>query len=251
LQKQLWPDTFVVVDHNLNTAVNKIRETLGDSAENPRFVETLPRRGYRFIAPIEGAMQASAPDSTSQNARAANQQAMNLVVEKPAAEVPALFGPRTVWLALTACAFLITFLVGFNVGGLRQRFFGRPESGTVRSIVVLPFGNLSRDPEQEYFADGMTEALTAELAQIRTLKVISRTSAMQYKGTKKLLPQIAQELGVDAVVEGAVQRSGDKVGITVQLIHAPSDRHLMAKSYEPGPARCPGSSARNCPRRRG
>ncbi len=99
---------------------------------------------------------------------------------------------------------------------------------------MLPLENLSRDPEQEYFADGMTEALTTELAQISALKVISRTSVMQYKGTKKSLPQIAQELGVDAVVEGAVQRSGDKVGITVQLIHAPSDRHLLAKSYERG-----------------
>ena len=119
-----------------------------------------------------------------------------------------------------------------NVGGLRQRFFGRPDPGAIRSLAVLPLENLSQDPEQEYFADGMTEALTTELAQIGTLKVISRTSVMQYKRTKKLLPQIGKELGVDAVVEGAVQRSGDKVGITVQLVHAPTDRHLLAKSYE-------------------
>jgi TolB-like protein/Tfp pilus assembly protein PilF len=99
---------------------------------------------------------------------------------------------------------------------------------------VLPLENLSRDPDQEYFADGMTEALTTELAQISSLKVISHTSVLQYKGTKKPLPQIAQELNVDAVIEGAVQRSGDKVEITVQLIQAPSDRHLWAKSYERG-----------------
>lgn len=105
---------------------------------------------------------------------------------------------------------------------------------TIRSLAVLPLENLSKDTEQEYFADGMTEALTTELAQISSLKVISRTSVMQYKGTKKPLPQIARELAVDAVIEGAVQRSGDKVGITVQLIHAPSDRHLWAKSYERG-----------------
>ncbi|HAF24945.1 MAG TPA: hypothetical protein DCK93_18915 [Blastocatellia bacterium] len=141
---------------------------------------------------------------------------------------------RTVWLIFIAGAFLVAFFVGFNVGGLRQRIFGRPDGATIRSIAVLPLENLSRDPEQEYFADGMTEALITELAQISALRVISRTSVMQYKGTKKSLPQIAQELNVDAVVEGAVQRSGDNVGITVQLIRGPSDRLLLAKSYERG-----------------
>jgi TolB-like protein/Flp pilus assembly protein TadD len=146
--------------------------------------------------------------------------------------------PRRRGLALLVAGIALALLAGaaalMNVGELRQRFFGRSDPGTIRSLAVLPLENLSRDPEQEYFADGMTEALTAELAQISALKVISRTSVMQYKGTKKSLPQIAQELGVDAVVEGAVQRSDDKVGITVQLIQAPSDRHLLAKSYERG-----------------
>jgi serine/threonine protein kinase len=140
--------------------------------------------------------------------------------------------PQRRGLALLVAGIALALLAGAvtltNVGGLRQRFFGRSDPGTIRSLAVLPLENLSRDPEQEYFADGMTEALTTELAQISALKVISRTSVMQYKGTKKSLPQSAQELGVDAVVEGAVQRSGDKVGITVQLIHAPSDRHLLA-----------------------
>ena len=144
--------------------------------------------------------------------------------------------PQRRGLALLVAGITLVLLAGaaalMNVGELRQRFFGRPDPGTIRSLAVLPLENLSHDPEQEYFADGMTEALTTELAQIGTLKVISRTSVMQYKRTKKLLPQIAKELGVDAVVEGAVQRSGDKVGITVQLIHAPTDRHLLAKSYE-------------------
>ena len=144
--------------------------------------------------------------------------------------------PQRRGLALLVAGITLALLAGaaalMNVGELRQRFSGRPDPGTIRSLAVLPLENLSQDPEQEYFADGMTEALTTELAQIGTLKVISRTSVMQYKGTKKSLPQIAQELGVDAVVEGAVQRSGDKVGISVQLIRAPSDRHLWAKSYE-------------------
>jgi len=144
--------------------------------------------------------------------------------------------PQRRGLAFLVAGIALALLAGAvalrNVGGLRQRFFGSPDPGTIRSLAVLPLENLSHDPEQEYFADGMTEALTTELAQISTLKVISRTSVMQYKGTNKPLPQIARELGVDAVVEGAVQRSGDKVGITVQLIHATTDRHLLAKSYE-------------------
>ena len=239
LRAKLWPeDTFVDFEHSLNAAVNKLREALDDDANNPRFIETVPRRGYRFIAPVEGALPASAPDSTNLDAPAANQEAIDLGVEKSAAEVPMPSGARprrrTLWLVFAACAFLVALLVGFDAGGLRQRFFGRPDPGGIRSIAVLPLENLSHDPEQEYFADGMTEALTTELAQISALKVISRTSVMQYKGTKKSLPQIAQELSVDAVVEGAVQRSGDKVEITVQLIQAPTDRHLLAKSYERG-----------------
>ncbi len=239
LRAKLWPeDTFVDFEHSLNAAVNKLREALDDDANNPRFIETVPRRGYRFIAPVEGALPASAPDSTNLDAPAANQEAIDLGVEKSAAEVPMPSGARprrrTLWLVFAACAFLVALLVGFDAGGLRQRFFGRPDPGGIRSIAVLPLENLSHDPEQEYFADGMTEALTTELAQISALKVISRTSVMQYKGTKKSLPQIAQELNVDAIVEGAVQRSGDKVEITVQLIHGPSDRHLLAKSYERG-----------------
>jgi TolB-like protein/Tfp pilus assembly protein PilF len=140
--------------------------------------------------------------------------------------------PRMFWPTFIACALLVAFVIGFNVTGLRERLFGRPDSGKIRSLAVLPLENLSRDTEQDYFADGMAEALTTELAQISALKVISHTSVVQYKGTKKSLPKIAQELGVDAVVEGAVERSGDKVQITVQLIQASSDRHLWARSYE-------------------
>jgi TolB-like protein/DNA-binding winged helix-turn-helix (wHTH) protein/Tfp pilus assembly protein PilF len=233
----LWPkDTFVDFEHSLNAAVNKLREALGDDANNPHFIETVPRRGYRFIAPVEPAFLPSAPNSANQDVPTVDQEAIDLTAGKPAAEVPAPAGTgtqfRRVWAAFLACAFLVALFVGFDGGGLRRRFWGIADPGAIRSLAVLPLENLSRDPEQEYFADGMAEALTTELAQISSLKVISHTSVVQYKGTKKSLPQIAQELGVDAVVEGAVQRSGDKVGITVQLIHAPTDRHLLAKSYE-------------------
>ena len=139
--------------------------------------------------------------------------------------------PFSLWASVALVAGVLA-LVAFSAIALRQRFLGKPDAATIRSLAVLPLENLSRDPEQEYFAEGMTEALTTELAQISALKVISHTSVEQFKGTKKSLPQIAQELNVDAVVEGAVQRSGDNVEITVQLIHAPSDRHLWAKSYE-------------------
>jgi len=239
LNKRLWPeDTFVDFERGLNKAINKLRAALRDNAEKPRFIETLPQHGYRFIAPLEGALPESLPSSTDQELPTANQETKDLTTERPAAEVPAPAGTRTqrrrVWLGFLACSSLVALLVGFDVGGLRQRFLGRPDPNAIRSLAVLPLENLSRDPEQEYFADGMAEALTTELAQISALKVISHTSVVQYKGTKKPLPQIAKELGVDAVVEGAVQRSGDKVAITVQLIHAPSDRHLWAKSYERG-----------------
>src|SRR5258708_31754751 len=152
---------------------------------------------------------------------------------EPAEPTPAS-KPFRLWLLAGLVAAGVLALVAFSAIRLRERFLGRSD-GTQpvsHSLAVLPLENLSRDPDQEYFADGITEALTTELAQISSLKVISHTSAVQYKGTKKALPRVAQELSVDAVVEGAVQRSGDRVEITVQLIEAPSDRHLWAKSYE-------------------
>jgi TolB-like protein/Flp pilus assembly protein TadD/predicted Ser/Thr protein kinase len=138
--------------------------------------------------------------------------------------------------AMAAAALLIVLVVALvillNVGGVRDRMLGKTGAQHIRSLAVLPLENLSRDPEQEYFADGMTDQLITDLAKIQALKVISRTSVMQYKGVRKPLPQIAQELGVDAVVEGSVQRSGDRVRIIAQLIDARADQHLWARSYE-------------------
>ena len=135
---------------------------------------------------------------------------------------------------------LLATLIGLNVAGLRARLAGyvgmRSQSPVpaphIESIAVLPLENLSRDPEQEYFADGLTDALITDLGQVATLRVISRTSVMQFKGAKKPLPEIAQVLNVDAVVEGSVQRSGNRVRITAQLLEARTDRHLWAESYE-------------------
>ena len=153
------------------------------------------------------------------------------------ASAPLAVSPKTMpvsWLAVVAVAVvvIVAALVAGNVGGLRKRILGGAAPGRIRSLAVLPLENLSRDPEQDYFADGMTEALITDLAQIRSLRVISRTSVMGYRATKKPLPQIGRELNVDAVLEGSVQRSGGRVRITAQLIEAPTDRHVWAKSYE-------------------
>jgi TolB-like protein/Flp pilus assembly protein TadD len=161
LRKRVWStDTFVDFDHGINNAIKRLREALGDTAETPRFIETLPRRGYRFV----------------------------------------------------------------------QRINSKDKG--LRSVAVLPLENLSRDPEQEYFADGLTEALITSLAQISALRVVSRTTAMHYKGARRPLPEIARELGAESVIEGTVMRSGDQVRISIQLIEAASDTHLWAESYE-------------------
>src|SRR5438128_347664 len=161
LRTRIWPsDTFVDFDVGINNAIKRLREALGDSAETPRFIETLSRRGYRFI----GTTSAS--------------------------------------------------------------------PGKFESLAVLPLEDLSRDPEQEYFAEGLTEALITTLAKIGELRVVSRTTVMQYKGARKALPEIARELGVDAIVEGTVFRAADRVRITAQLIDAPKEMHLWAESYE-------------------
>lgn len=208
LQQKLWPaDTFVDFDVGLNTAIKRLRDALGDSADNPRFVETLPRRGYRFIAPLHGVD--AAPDQSE------------APVRYPWKSRPVA--------ALGLVAALVAAVLGLNLGGIRHRLFGVPR---IESLAVLPLENLTGDPAQDYFVDGMTDALTTDLAQIGSLRVISRTSAMRYKGARKPLPQIARELNVDAVVEGSVARSGNRVRINAQLVHAPTDRHLWAASYE-------------------
>ncbi len=209
LRARLWAaDTFVEFDDSLNHAVKKLRQGLGDSAENPEFIETLPRKGYRFIAPTNG-------------------------VETPAqAPKPARRFPVPMLVSALALLALIVVLLTYDVGGLRGRLLGHRTEPAIRSLAVLPLSNLTGDPQQDYFADGMTDALITDLAKIRGVKVISRTSVMQFKDVKKPLPEIAQALGVDGIVEGSVQRSGGRVRITAQLIRAATDTHLWAESYE-------------------
>lgn len=215
LQRRIWPsDTFVDFDRGLYNAIKKLREALGDSAENPRFIETLSRRGYRFIAAVEGNGHAApAPVPTLEATESLRSRNLRLGIG----------------LGLGA-VILAGALLG--VGKLWQRFFGESAVPQIRSIAVLPLQNLSGDPNQEYFSDGITDGLITDLAQIGSWRVISRTSSMQYKQTRKSLPEIARELNVDGIVEGTVQRAGDRVRITAQLIDASSDKHLWANTYE-------------------
>jgi TolB-like protein/DNA-binding winged helix-turn-helix (wHTH) protein/Flp pilus assembly protein TadD len=211
LRHRLWTaDTFVDFDHGLNKAVNRIRDALGDSATSPRFVETVARRGYRFIADA----------------------AVVEVAEEPGAPVVPAPSPRR-WRSWSPSMFIGLALAlasaAIMVRALQSRAT-RPV--TIRSLAVLPLENLSGDNSQEYFADGMTDELIATLGQIRALRVISRTSVMPYKRARRSLPQIARELDVDAVVEGTVLRSGDQVRITAQLIEARDDKHLWSRSYD-------------------
>lgn len=237
LHKKLWPtDTFVDFDHGLNNTINRLREALGDSADNPRFVETLPKRGYRFIASVEQT-SVTEPDSLEDKSSTPSPgEAAGTVIDAPA-ETPSVFVPSRagrVWQRLGIFALALAALLGLVMGvsTVRQRLAGRAVQAAIRSIAVLPLENLSHDPEQEYFADGMTDALITDLAQIGSLKVISRTSVMRYKSTRKPLPEIAKELNVDGIVEGVVVQSNERVRVDAQLIEANTDRHFWARSYE-------------------
>ncbi len=243
LQRRLWPsDTFVDFDHSLNTAVMRLREALNDSSENPRFIETLPRRGYRFVAPVEEksasvtetAQTETGEVSASQSAIAKNDPTLSPL----SPGLPATAGKAVGRLPRQEVVLAAIFLLGLVLaGGLAVRYLRTPSVVTappdqITSLVVLPFENLSADKDQAYFADGMTDELIAHLAKIRSLRVISRTSSMEYKGTHKTLSQIARDLNVDAVVEGTVLRSGDRVRITAELVQVATDGHLWAESYE-------------------
>jgi TolB-like protein/DNA-binding winged helix-turn-helix (wHTH) protein/Tfp pilus assembly protein PilF len=228
LRSRVWPDeSFGDFDQAVNIAIAKLRSALGDSADNPRYIETLPKRGYRFIADVsvvDADVRTKRPEPASGE----------LPVAEPRPQLPgaglAVTSKRRRWSAREVIAALAFVLVSGTLAVWPFRSH-RPPTG-IRSLVVLPLDNLSGEASQDYFADGMTDELITDLAQISALRVISRTSAMVYKGARKPLPQIARELNVDAVVEGTVLRSGDQVRITAQLIQAPDDKHLWAESYE-------------------
>jgi TolB-like protein/DNA-binding winged helix-turn-helix (wHTH) protein len=225
LQRRLWSaDTFVDFDHSLNSAIKKLREALGDRSESPRFIETLHRRGYRFIAPVETKNSANFGTTVSGTSSSGTIQADVKVATRS-------YGRRARVLASAVIA-AVALLVVLSLSSVRERWLGRHSPPRIQSLAVLPLVNLSSDAVQDYFTDGMTEELTTDLGKIGALRVISRTSAMQYKGTKKSLTEIARELNVDAVVEGTVARSGSHLRITTNLLQASPEKHLWAESYE-------------------
>lgn len=204
LIREVWTDTFVT-DDVLTRCISELRRAFNDNSKDPRVIQTIPRVGYRLIVPVQ---------SATDEAVHGRQRTRGLLA------------------TLAGALALALLLFASDVGGVR-RWLWRPGSAPkIQSLVVLPLENLSRDPEQDYFADGMTEELITELTKISALHVISRRSAIYYKGTKKTLPQIAQELGVDGVIEGTVQRSGDRVRVSAQLVEGRTDHHLWADTYD-------------------
>ena len=219
LTRRLWPEgTFVDFDRGLNKAMNHLRDALSDSADHPQFIETLPRKGYRFIAPVT---PVTLDANVGESALAGSQAA----------------GPKIrLWLAaaalVAAVSLAIALAVKNDVRGI-GRWIGRTAATPhISSLAVIPLENLSGDSEQEYFADGMTDALITDLAKMGSLRITSRTSVMRYKGAKRPVKDIGQELDVDAVVEGTVTRAGSRVRITAQLIQVSTDMHLWAEAYE-------------------
>ena len=235
LRQKLWPtDTFVDFDHGLNNAINRLREALNDSADAPRFIETLPRRGYRFIAEVNAdastVPEAGALTDSIEAVEVASGVGSPAAAAAKPSPVPSLSRVRKFWLAAASVGIAAAVILALYFE--RARPFRSSAAMKIQSVAVLPLDNLSGDPSQEYFADGMTDALTTYLAQMRGIRVISRTSAMHYKGTKKALPEVAKELGVDAIVEGSVSRSSGVIHVNAQLIYVPGDSHIWAHSYE-------------------
>lgn len=232
LRNRVWAaESFGDFDQAVNIAIAKLRNALGDSAENPQFIETIPKRGYRFIAEVSYGEVGSQQTNTrprSEDPREVDFE--NKIRNTEHQEIAASPKPRHWPLGWVAAGIAVIAILS-ALGAWQFRSRNSAPTG-VRSLAVLPLDNFSGDPSQDYFADGMTDQLITDLAQIGALRVISRTSAMAYKGSHKPLPEIAKELHVDVVVEGAVQRSGDRVRITAQLIEASSDKHLWAESYE-------------------
>ncbi len=254
LSDYVWgTGVYVDIDQSLNFCIRQIRSVLNDSASSPRFIDTLPKQGYRFIAVIEQETPNAVPpppgssipeltdpawDDSHQAATTAaptRREAPDFNPEPPnrTTEIP-IQPPRTSsslrWLVVSIALAFAAIAITLGARYLQHRSLAAAPK--ITSLAVLPLDNLSGDPAQNYFADGMTDELTTMLAKNSTLRIVSRTSAMQYKGAHRPLPEIARELGVDGVLEGSISRSGDKVHMTIQLIQAPTDTHLWAESYD-------------------
>jgi TolB-like protein/DNA-binding winged helix-turn-helix (wHTH) protein/tetratricopeptide (TPR) repeat protein len=228
LRFRLWPaDTFVDFDHGLNNAVARIREVLDDSSDTPKYVETVPRRGYRFVAPVADV----SPAATAESPVNAEQDAARLgPSDNSAGSAERKFPSNRIRVLLAGLAALIFF--SFAVLLYRGRGPKGARQPKIESLAVLPLKNLSGDPTQEYLADGMTEALIGRLSMIRDLRVISRTSVMSLKDSKLSARDIAKTLQVDALVEGSVIREGSHIRVYAQLIRGATDEHFWSETYD-------------------
>lgn len=219
LLRHLWPGTFVE-EANLAKHISLLRKALGERGNGQEYIETVPKYGYRFVAPVferDGTPATAEVPPVSESPRKFNSE----FSAAARTHVPAL-----------AVAAALAVLIGLSIWPVRDRLLGRSNAPPIRALAVLPLENLSADPEQDFFADGMTEELTTDLGKISALRVISRTSVIRFKGTRKPLSEIGRELGVDAVIEGTVTRSGNHVRITANLVQVSPERHLWAETYE-------------------
>jgi TolB-like protein/DNA-binding winged helix-turn-helix (wHTH) protein len=232
IAERLWAsEVFVDTEHGINTAIRKLRYLLRDDPDNPQFIQTVIGRGYRFIAPIT-AVQKPSPEAVRPGTAS-----MDPGQPKEAISAEALTGAPTlptpnprypVWIGLTALAALLITVPVVTLGAhpLGERLLHRNPQPVISSLAVLPLDNLSGDSSQEYFADGMTDELITMLAKESNLRIVSRTSVMQYRGARRPLPEIARALHADAILEGSVSRSADQVHMNLQLIRADTDSHL-------------------------
>ncbi len=233
IANRLWEEeVFVDIEHGINTAIRKIRQTLGDSPDLPQYVQTISGSGYRFIATVTGGeAEVTAP---TQSSEVPIEPPVPAEIAAAPANPPAVKPRQKLGLVAALCASVIVVIAIFTLGShpLAARFLHRDSRAAIGSLAVLPLQNLTGDSGEEYFADGMTDELITELARIPNLRVVSRTSVMAEKGVRRSLPEIARQLGVDAIVEGSIARSGDRIRITAQLIDARTDRHVWAQSFE-------------------
>jgi TolB-like protein/DNA-binding winged helix-turn-helix (wHTH) protein/Tfp pilus assembly protein PilF len=239
LIQNVWPNTFVE-EANLSQNIFLLRKALGEKAQENRYIATVPGRGYRFVASVRQVAESEAAGQAAREKEAGQSEISDHGVQSaraertPSGSYPAIVRVNHSWrrTALTWGALIALLLAAFAIAERRHWLGGSAKAAGVSSIAVLPLENLTGDSGQDYFADGMTDALITDLAQIGALRVISHTSVEQYKGTRKPLPQIAKELNVDAVIEGSVARSGNRVRVNAQLIQAVNDEHLWARAYE-------------------
>ena len=224
ISEKLWgKDVFVDTEHVINTAIRKVRSALQEDADQPHFVQTVPGKGYRFVAQLK---------DTDGNGKSGTGREFTVAETNPTQSVHL---KHRNWRRAAIAALVLLFLAGtaliFNLAGMRDQIFARNKPAPIRSIAVLPLENLSGDPTQYYFADGMTDELITALAQNHSFRIVSRTSTMQYKGASKPLRDIAQALGVDGILEGSVNRSAYRVNVNLQLIYAPADTN-RAEAYD-------------------